>query len=166
MDIKTLNKLADEHFDTVAKIAELEADLAAAKRRQKELEENEIPEAMEDLELDELKTKSGLEVTLKRDVYVGQLTHENVRGLEWLRSIDQGGAIKTMVGVPFAKGEESEADELVQQLLGEGIVAAKSCSVHPQTLRSILRKLLEEGAEIPDFIGAHQVTKANVKPSK
>lgn len=165
-DLKTISELADRLFDAQAKVVEMEADLKDAQRAVRQLAEHDLPEAMEDVGLKTLETASGLVVKVSNKLHAKQLSQAHGKALDWLRSHGNAGLIKTTVGVPFTAGSESEAAALVDRLAGEGFAASKACSVHHSSLSSVLTKMLEEGEEIPDFMGAHQVTKANVTPAK
>lgn len=165
-NMKRLSQLADELFAEEAKVAELQADLKAAQKRVQKLAEFDIPELMDDLGVTELKTTSGLRVEVAEKLHAKKLTEAHVQALEWLRQHNQGGLIKTLVGVPFSAGSESDADQLVDRLAGEGIAAQKSVEVHHSSLAAALRTMLEQGEEIPDYMGAYQRRVAAVKPTK
>lgn len=164
-DIKQLSDLADELFAAQTRVEELQAELKAAQQAVQRLAEFTIPEAMDDLGVTELKTSSGLVVTVGDEVKAGDLKRPD--GLAWLRKIGEGGAIKTMVGVPFSAGSEADADQFVERLAGEGFAATKTAAVNHMTLKSIIRKKLQEGEEVPmEQLNAHQFRQARVKPAK
>lgn len=165
MDIKQLSELADELFDAQTKVSELEADLKAAQKNVQRLSEFTIPEAMDTLGVTELKTTSGLIVEVGDSIKAGNLKRAD--GLKWLREIGEGGCIKTLVGVPFTAGSEADADEFVERLAGEGLAAKKTAEVNHMTLKSIIKRLLEAGEEVPmETLGAFQFRQATVKPAK
>ena len=164
-DLKDIAALAEKLFDAEAKVAEMAADLKEAQRAVRQLAEHDLPEAMEDVGLTELKTASGLIVKVANVLNAKKLTQAHAKALDWLRDNDQGGLIKTLVAVPFSTGNESDADQLVERLAGEGIAAAKNMEVHHSSLGAALRKMLEDGTEIPDYMGAYQVTAAKVTPA-
>lgn len=164
-DINTLTMLADELFDAEAEVQRLNAELQTAQKKVQRLSEIDIPEAMDDLGVDEIKTKSGLTVKVSDDVKAGNL--KRLPGLSWLREHGEGGCIKTNVLVPFAKGSDADADEFLERLRGEGIAAEKSAEVNHMTLKSIIRKKLEAGEEVPlEILGAFQFRKAKIEAKK
>jgi len=163
--IEHLTALADELFGLEAKIVELQDDLKIAQRRVQTLTEHEIPEAMDTAGVEDITLKSGLMVEVKDDVKAGDLKKQV--GLDWLRANGEAGCIKTAVTVPFATGSDSDADAFVERLSGEGIGAQKIASVHNQTLKSIIRKMLEEGVDVPmKDLGAFPLRKAKVTAKK
>ena len=165
-DIAKLTELADQLFEAQTKVVEMEADLKEAQRAVRQLEEHDLPEAMSDMGVEELKTSTGLVVTVKTDLHAKKLTQAHERALAWLRDRGQGGLIKTLVGVPFTAGSEADADQLVDRLQGDGILAMKTMEVHHSSLGAALRKIREAGEDVPDFLGAYEVTKAKVRPAK
>ena len=165
-DLKTISDLADKLFDAQAKVCEVEADLKAAQRAVRQLAEHDLPEAMEDVGLKSIKTQGGLIVEVKDGLQAKKLTQAHGKALDWLRANGNGGLIKTAVAVPFTAGSEDEAKLLVDRLAGEGIACSFASEVNPASLSAALRTLLEAGTEIPEYMGAHQSTKAKVTPSK
>lgn len=165
-DLKTISELADKLFSAQAKVSEMEADLKEAQRAVRQLAEHDLPEAMEDVGLKTLETSSGLIVKIDNKLNAKKLTQAHGKALDWLREHKQGGLIKTNVAIPFMSGSEADADALVERLGGEGIACSKSSEVHHSSLGSALRTLLEAGEEIPEYMGAYQVTAAKVTPSK
>jgi len=163
--IAHLTALADELFDLEAKVTELQDDLKTAQRRVQTLTEHDIPEAMDTAGVETITLKTGLSVVVTDDVKAGDLKRAD--GLEWLRKNGEGGCIKTAVTVPFATGSDADADEFLERLAGEGLLATKAASVHNQTLKSIIRKLLAEGVDVPmKDLGAFPLRKAKVTAKK
>lgn len=165
-ELKDVARMADDLFAAQTRVTELELELKAAQGKVRQLQEFDIPEAMDDLEMDELKTKSGLVIKVADKLNAKKLTQVHAQALEWLRQNDQAGLIKTNVAVPFVAGHEDEADALVERLAGEGIAAQKGMEVHHSSLSAALKRMLADGVEIPDFMGAHQRRVASVNPVK
>lgn len=152
-----LSQLADELADAEAKVATLSADLKAAQAEVQALQEKRIPELMDSLGMAEFKTKAGWKVTVTDKLSAKKLTEKHQAALQWLRDHGQGGMIKTLVGVPFVAGSESSADTLLEQLAGEGYIAAKSVEVHHSTLAAAVKSMLESGVDVPmELLGAYQ----------
>ncbi len=144
-----LSKLADEQFDAETQVTLIEAQLRAAQKKVRDLSEFKIPELMDELEMTSFKTKSGVSIEVLDKLSAGQLTQANPDALEWLRENDQGGLIKTLVSVPFTAGSEADADELVEQLSGEGIASTKSLMVHQSSNAAAIASMLKEGIDVP-----------------
>jgi hypothetical protein len=164
--MERLATLAAELFDSEATTARLEEDLKAAKKRTKTLAENEIPEVMDAAGVEDITTKAGLVVKVDNNAVRGG-DCKNPKGLEWLRDVGEAGCIKTGVFIPFATGEDSDADAFVERMAGEGIAAVKSASVNHMTLKALIKRKLEEGDDVPlKDVGIDSFRKASVKAKK
>jgi hypothetical protein len=136
-------------FDAETEVSIIEAQLRAAQKKVQNLSEFQIPELMDELELTAFKTKSGVSVEVEDKLSAGKLTQANPDALKWLRENDQGGLIKTLVSVPFTAGSEADADELVEELSGNGILSVKSMEVHQSSNKAAIKSMLKEGIDVP-----------------
>lgn len=162
-----LSQLADDLFDAETDVVNKAAELKTAQGKVKNLAEFTIPEAMEELGMDMIITKSGLKVEVKDALSAKKLTHKHAAALKWLRDNHQGGLIKTAVTVPFSAGSEGDADELVEQLAGEGFAAAKGMEVHHSSLAAAIRSMLKEGVDVPmDLLGGYSRRVATIDTKK
>jgi len=162
-----LSKLAEELFDAESDVVAKQAEVDAAKAKVASISERRIPELMDHLGLELFKTSSGLKVTVKTKLHARQLTQKHCAALQWLRDNGEGGLIKTIVGIPFTQGSESDADALVDQLAGEGFVATKEMKVNAASLSATLRSKMEEGVEVDlELMGGHQQRVAKVAAPK
>ena len=161
-DVKQLSALANEAGDLENRIAELQVELRAKQQRLQAIQEHDIPELMEDLDMDTIKTASGLTVIVEDKVSAKKLTEKHAAALKWLRDNGQAGLIKTGAFVPMS--DEAAADELVEQLGGEGMLAVKKLEVHHSSLAAAIRQLLAEGKEVPmDLLGGYQRRVAKIE---
>lgn len=161
-DTRQLAKLADEANVLEDAIVALQVQLRDKQNRLKSIYEHEIPELMEDLEMDEITTKSGLKVAVVDQVSAKKLTEKHAAALKWLRDNGQAGLIKTGTFVPT--NDEAMADELIEQLSGEGMLAVKKLEVHHSSLAAAIRQLLAEGKEVPmDLLGGYQRRVAKIE---
>ena len=162
-----LSQLAEDLFDAEAEVNRLEAEKKVAQGKVKNLSEFTIPDAMETLGIEVVVTKSGLRVEVENRLSAKKLTHRHAAALDWLRANDQAGLIKTVVGVPFSAGSEGDADELVEQLSGEGLAAIKSVEVHHSSLAAAIKQMLKEGIDVPlDLLGGYQRRVASIDTKK
>lgn len=158
-----LSQLADDLYDAEADVAQLSADLKAAQGDVKTLTEFTIPELMDTLEMAAFTTKAGDSITVQDKLSAKKLTQRHGPALDWLRANSQGGLIKTVVGVPFTAGSEADADELVEQLSGEGLAAIKSMEVHHSSLAAAIKQMMKDGVDVPmELLGGYQRRVATV----
>lgn len=159
-----LSKLADDLGDAEAKVAQLAADLKAAQRKVVALSERDIPGLMDELGMAAFETKSGLFIEVVDTLSAKKLNQTHTAALQWLRDNGQGGLIKTLVAVPFSAGSEGDADELVEELAGEGFAATKNTEVHHSSLGAAMRSMLSDGVDVPvELLGGFQKRVAKVQ---
>lgn len=167
MTHQELAVLADQLFEAETEVARLQAELKTAQQRVKSLSEHDIPTLMEGLGVDELKLKNGLHVEIVDKLSAKKLTSAHAAALAWLRENGQAGLIKTNVMVPFTPGSTSDAQQLVDQLAGEGYVASQNEEVNHMSLAAAIRSMLDEGVDVPlNLLGGYQRQVANVKAAK
>lgn len=165
--LSRLSQLAEDLFDAETDVVNKAAELKAAQGKVKNLSEFVIPEVMLDLGMDMIITKSGLQVKVEDKLSAKKLTQNHVAALQWLRDNNQAGLIKTVVGVPFTAGSETDADELVEQLSGEGLAAVKNIEVHHSSLAGAIRQMLKDGIDVPiDLLGGYQKRVATIDTKK
>lgn len=159
-----LTKLADDLGDAEAEVARLDADLKAAQRKVVALAEQTIPNQMDELGIAEFRTKSGLHIQIIDKLSARKLNQSHAEALQWLRDNGQAGLIKTVVGIPFSAGSETDADELVEQLAGEGFAASKGVEVHHSSLGAAIKSMLADGVDVPvELLGGFQRRVAKVQ---
>lgn len=139
-------------------------ELAKTKRENhRRIMEELIPSAMDDLGMEEFRTTSGFRVKVKSDVTHSLSADRREAGMTWLEDNGHGAVIKRELGISFAKGQEDLAQAVVTELssLHPGLPVSSSRNVHPSTLKSLLKTLLERGVVVPvDIFKVQRVRKA------
>jgi hypothetical protein len=148
-----------------------EEDLKEKKERARNLREESIPMAMQELGLLDLKLTTGEKVSIKQDVYSAIAAENKPQAFQWLEDHDFGGLIKTEVSIAFGKGELDKAIELAEKLRTEDeLEASLTRNVHAQTMGAFLREQMadvEKSKDFPlDLFGARPVWVAKIKGSK
>jgi len=144
------------------------ADMAAlaAEQAQKDLDDyaiRVIPDAMAQAGVTEFKMADG-NVLKVEDKVQASITHENRPAAHaWLRDHGHGGVVKSALQVDL-RGLEDHQIALLREVSNNiGATTEDIESVHPSTLRSLVKELLEAGTVLPSSIGAHQFKKADIK---
>jgi len=171
-DLKKLSTLAARQVSLEAQVIKAEEDLRKAKENLRQVNEIELPEVMDRLKLEQFKTVDGLEIEVSEKVRASIAKKNQARGFAWLRENGHDAIIKRLVKVQFGKGEEAQADALKHLLddpktverLGGVLNLTDESSVHAGTLSSLVKKLLEEGEEVPlDILGVFRQRVTKVK---
>ncbi len=124
---KSLNLPEDGQLGSVSKIAEqiiaeqqrvenLEAEHKAAKAKLLKLTDEELPAAMQELNMSAFALADGSQVTLK-PTYGARIPKDKEEdAFEWLRQRNEADLIKNTVTVRFNKEQDNEAKALVDDL--------------------------------------------------
>lgn len=149
--LRNLTSLAEELHDLRERlIPEAEAALQRLKDRDRQLSEDAIPEAMDDIGVASFRLKDGSEIKVVPDLFVS--IRDSVRALGWLRDNGHEGIIKHVVSASFGRGEEERAHEVVRMLEEAGVSPEDKETVAPQTLRKWAKDQLGEGHEVPEAL--------------
>ncbi len=165
-DIARVTALAGLLVNTAARIAVIEAELAAAQADYLRVDREDRPELMREVGLTKLTLTAGTEVTLTEEVTAAITEERRAAAHAWLREHNFGGLIKTLLTVPFGRGEEEEARRMAERIAEE-----HECSldekVHPMTLKAFVREQVEDGKPLPfDLFGVHPFSRAKIKMVK
>ena len=141
-----------------------EETLKAAQDRLRNISETQLPMLMDEAKQKVLTTEDSYQVA-RSEVIRASISVENMpKAAEWLISNGQGAIIKRELSLKFGKGEEDQANEAVETLRARKFAPVDKMSVHPQTLGSVVRELLEAGKEIPmDLLGVYVQPVVKVK---
>lgn len=167
-DLSRVTALAQLLLATAERIAKIEAELAEAQAAYLRVEREDLPELMREVGLTQLRLANGVEVSLAEDVTATIPEERRAAAHAWLREHNFGGLIKTVVSVPFGRGEEQEARRLAEMIHDDLHHDANvDEKVHPQTLKAFVREQVEGGKPLPfDLFGVHPFSRAKIKISK
>lgn len=165
-EVKEIAALAERQLREQEIVGTLELHLKQAQAALRQTQEIDLPNAMHQAGVSEIKLPSGEKITIKDDVYASMPKDE--RGdlaLTWLRNNGFGDVIKNEVKVAFGRGEEEQARALLAECKINGWNNASYAStVHAQTLKALIREQLAKGEDFPmELFGAIPVSKAIIK---
>lgn len=162
-DHALLAELAEKQALAAQKVAEAKAALATAENDLRDLNEKQIPEVMDRLGLKEVRTTTGLKVTVKEDIRASISEERMVEAFDWLRKNNHAAVIKNVLTLTFDKNEDAKAAEAIALLKGKKFIPVQKLSVHAQTLAKLVRDRLEEGQPVAmDLLGVHRQRVAHV----
>ena len=182
--LKRLVRLAVEMGKLTIERDELAEQVSAMNKRIATYSESLIPTLMDELGLPELKTKSGLIITVKKDVYASfpKDPEKREKAFDYLRETNNDGMIQREVVVELARDSTEDVELLMNFIKTSGIGdRAKSAmnteSINHNTMLAFLRRAIkevekkkqdgEDAKDIPlDLFGAFQKTTATLKVSK
>jgi len=162
MDIKEdkqLKVVADlaKYQDTLeTKIKRAEEDLATLKEQFKQVSQVDLPEALAETGLSEVKLVDGTKITVQQFYNASIPKDKTDEAFTWLRDNDHADLIKNTISCDFGRGEDGNAKVLKESLAGSGISSTDKVGVHPQTLKAFVREQVESGQKLPlDLLGVY-----------
>lgn len=166
--LEEISALANSLREYEAAIKAAGDQLVLLNDKAKQLSEVLIPEAMMEVGMESFKLKDGTSVTISK-FYSGSIKEEKAdAAFAWLRKTGNDSLIKREVKLSFGKGEDQDAQTVVQALIDLGFTPLDKASVHPMTLKSFIREQMESGnADFPaEVFGAYVGNKTKIVPSK
>ena len=161
-DLQRALKLAELLLAARKNAERLDAELRTAKDEVRRLEQEDLPELMQELGLTNFKLATGESVEVKQDVECGISEERRARAHAWLTSNGFGGLIKTEVVAKFGRDEHDAAVAAAEKINGEMIER-----VHPATLKSFVKEQMEAGRAIPfDLFGIHPFNRVKITAAK
>ncbi len=148
--LTVLTQLAEQLSLARLEVAAMAKEYKRACERVKDLEENEIPEVMHECNLENFKTRSGLQIVLGERVIASLPPETKADALAWLEDNGHGALIKSNIVIPFDKGKVDAANEMIDDLQNQGVTALKERKVEPATLSAWADEQREKGGVIPE----------------
>jgi len=159
-----ISTLADEMHQLDKDIAASELKTKQLKETHRQIAEEQLPELFNEVGMEELKTRSGLPLKLSNKVFTNISKDRKPKAIAWLDNNGQGGMVKRVVKIDFDKTQEEKVKALLR-LIGKGWPNHRvELDVHASTVKSFVKKQLEDGQEIPlDIFGVHCVDVVEIK---
>lgn len=160
--IKKITRLVRRMKDLEGVHEKLKIEAALVAREMDDIQTRQIPDALLESGVTEIKTLDGLKVSTK--LFVGGIPAEKKTEVySWLDTNGHGDVIKRSVAVSFTKGEESAAKHTMELLKEAGLAPAEKLDVHYQTFAALMKELSLKGVSIPlDQWGVYYGQKATI----
>jgi len=157
-------KLARKLRDLLREEDRYESQLKILRDQRRQVEEVDLPEAMDSCNLSTFTTKDGISVGVE-SVVAGSIKKENTEAaLTWLRNNGHGGLIKTNMTIALSRGQEALTARVRAQLAALGVTVEEKETVHAQTLGAWAREMVANAVEFPrDLLGIWVGRRAKVK---
>ena len=158
-----LSRLAHLSKQQEAEVLRCKKLLQEAENELKKTIEVDIPDLMEENNIDEFKS-GDLVITVKESVKARISQEHTAAAHQWLEDNGLAAIIKDNFTLAFGKGEQEESQQLAQELDKMGLSYKRKRGVHAQTLMANVRALLEEGVDVPqDLFGVYRQRQAKIK---
>lgn len=165
--LSDVSELASKIIQAENKVKFLEEELKDTKKQLLELTDQDLPAAMEEINLESFTLYDGSEVKIT-PTYGGTIkVSDRPQAHKWLRNNGYGDLVKNTVSASFGMGEDNVAADFYQSAIEKGLNVDKKEAVHPQTLKSWVKEMTENGSEFPsDLFGAFIGKKAKIVKGK
>jgi len=162
-----VSKLAAKIIQKESKVKTLEEELKATKKELLELTDQDLPAAMEEINMESFTLKDGSEVKIM-PTYGGTIrADDKPQAHTWLRDNGYGDLVKNTISANFGMGEDNLAKDFYQSAIDRGFQVDKKEAVHPMSLKSWVKEMTEKGSEFPsDLFGAFIGKKAKIMKGK
>lgn len=160
-ELAQLSSLVAKQLKLEMEVIEKQSQLSKLELNLRQVSEFDIPLLMASLNLIELRMVDGYKVKVKPDIAVNIKDERKQLAFTWLKEHEYDDIIKTKVMCRFGKGQQERVKQLQQLMLTGGFTdIIVDESVHPQTLKSFCKELLEKGEDFPkDVFGVHEYNK-------
>lgn len=151
-ELSQVHQLAVQQLHLQEEVAHLEAELASAKERLERIQNVALPEAMLSLGLSKFTLTSGATVSIKEDV-MASIKADYIDGaVAWLDKIGCGDVVKDEIKVNLSRGEAELAARFMALAYALNVKATEKLSVHPQTLKALVKEQRTKGVVFPDAL--------------
>ena len=166
-DLDGVSRLAQEAAELEQEIASVEQKLKDKKKALNKITDEQLPEALEEMNLQKFTLTDGSEISVK-PIYAASIPKDRRdEAFQWLRDHEFGDLVKNNVTVTFGRGEDDTAKDFIGLCGEQGFVPSQIEKVEPMTLKAWLRERVEEGDPIPlDLFGAFISQRATIKRRK
>lgn len=165
--LSNVSDLASKIIQMENKVQFLEEELKSSKKQLLELTDQDLPAAMEEINMESFTLSDGSEVKVV-PTYGGTIrADDRPQAHQWLRDNGYGDIVKNTISANFGMGEDNLAKDFYQSALDRGFQVDKKEAVHPMTLKSFVKEMTENGSEFPsDLFGAFIGKKAKIVKGK
>ena len=165
--LSNVSTLASKIIQMENKVKFLEEELKTSKKELLELTDQDLPAAMEEINMESFTLSDGSEVKVI-PTYGGTIrADDRPQAHTWLRDNGYGDLVKNTISANFGMGEDNLAKDFYQSALDRGFQVDKKEAVHPMSLKSWVIEMTENGSEFPsDLFGAFIGKKAKIVKGK
>jgi len=165
--LERISSLAADALHLESDIEQLEELVAQRKRELREVLEKQLPESMAAVNMSSFVLENGFKINVK-PFYSGSINEDNQdKAFEWLIENGHKDMIKREFKVNFQASEVDQAEDFAQKLSELNTSYSDKMAVHPMTLRSFIKEMVEGGQNIPfDTFKVYIGQKAEIKAPK
>lgn len=163
-EVKEIAALAARQILFAKMCADAEEHLKVCNANLRQVQEVDLPNAMQQAGVSEIKLPTGEKITIKDGITASVPKDRKAEVCAWLRLHGFGDIVSEDVSVSFGRGEEQQARETADRLRELGLQPALVTDVNTARLKALIAEQLAKGKDVPlEMFGAVQWTKAVIK---
>lgn len=147
--LSRVRNLVERQTQLASLIAHLEAELKAAQQDLQQVQEVDLPSALQEYGFSDIRMTDGSRVTIKQEYYATIKEEKKSDAFRWLEHNGHADLIKHDVTLSFTRGQDEYANQAMELLKENNLPFVDKRHVHPQTLRAFVREQIENGKELP-----------------
>lgn len=169
--LELLSGLAERQVELEAQLAEKQAEIKHLEAEIREIAWNNIPELLDELNMESFKLKDGSEISVKEDIRLSIPKDPDRRAavIQWLLDNEGAYLIKEEFGFKFDKGDADAAKQFeayCAQYPGR-LNMAHFENVETNSVKAFIKNKLAEGEDVPlATLGGFRQTIAKIKKGK
>lgn len=164
--LQRITASAAELAAAVKTVAQIEEQLDKAKSRVLNLRTQALPQLFDEAGIPGLDLDETTRVERDTEIYCSISEANQAKAAAWLRENNLGSVVKESIFIPIDKGDTERVKTITKLLISNKISFAEKSSVHPQTLKALVKERLAESKPIGSAITYHTQPVVNVKAIK
>lgn len=168
--LETVTKIGNKLVDKNKELAIKEQELKNLKAEIREIQEKELPDAMQACGgLTRFDLKDGSQISVKDEIFCSFKAEMKPQALKWMESEGHAELIKHDVKVSFPKGKYDQADDLIKVLTKnfKDIPYDEKTDVHAGTLKAWAKDQYKLGKQLPEnLFNVYEASIAKIKLGK
>jgi hypothetical protein len=149
-ELSDIAALAARQLELLASIDKMQTALTEEIENLRQVQEVALPAAMATVGMSKFTLTSGESISIKETMQASIYVDKIEAAVKWLDTIGCGGVVKDEVKCSLGRGETSKAKELLDLARILGVAATEKLSVHPSTLKALIKEQRARGVQFPD----------------
>jgi outer membrane murein-binding lipoprotein Lpp len=118
--LSRVSELVRKQIALEKRVEDIEEELKAAKENLRQIAEQDLPNALHEMGMKEVKMEDGSIVSVSNFYNVSIPKDKTEEAFDWLRLNGHGDLVKNVVSATFGRAEDNRAKDLIGKLSDEG----------------------------------------------
>lgn len=164
--LERIRTAASELYAATQDATKKEEEFESAKSKVLQLRTQALPQLLDEAGIPGLDLDESTRVERDTEIYCSISKDNQQAAAKWLRENNLGSVVKENILIPIDKGDTERVKRITKLLISSKISFAELSTVHPQTLKALVKERLADGKAIGTAITYHTQPVVNVKAIK